>query len=339
MKLKLPHLSALKFSIAALLCQNSVPAVAQQADATPLREVIVSYAEGEGKMQLFRMQEDGSARQAITDGTSDCMMPAWSPDGQKVAYTREDNGQLNLWVCDPEGQTHKPLTKSGRNLVSSWLPDSRHLVWMVSQQRKAAEEPAANSQLWIMNTETLDARKLFGDSEQGKFSNAMPVASPTGNQVAFISDRSGDFRVWLSNLDGSNARLVSPVAANVDKALGLPIEQKVPSWSPDGKRIAHWEGVEMIHMSRFTGKRDPRRDQQISETWNVWTVSADGTNKQKVGRGDDPNWSPDGFVTRSFPDPRKGGANIMIARKEGWQELPILPPKTMRYGRFTWKPD
>ena len=177
MELKLPHVSALKFSIVALLCQNSVPAVAQQADATPLREVIVSYAEGEGKMQLFRMKEDGSARQAITDGTSDCMMPAWSPDGQKVAYTREDNGQLNLWVCDPEGQTHKPLTKSGRNLVSSWLPDSSHLVWMVSQQRKAAEEPAANSQLWIMNTETLDARKLFGDSEQGKFSNAMEITS------------------------------------------------------------------------------------------------------------------------------------------------------------------
>jgi hypothetical protein len=35
-------------------------------------------------------------------------------------------------------------------------------------------------------------------------------------------------------------------------------------------------------------------------------------NKHKAGHGDDPIWSPDGFLTRSFPDPAKGGANVMI---------------------------
>jgi hypothetical protein len=29
----------------------------------------------------------------------------------------------------------------------------------------------------------------------------------------------------------------------------------------------------------------------------------------------------------------------MIQTKEGWKELPILPPRTSRYGRFTWKPE
>jgi hypothetical protein len=94
----------------------------------------------------------------------------------------------------------------------------------------------------------------------------------------------------------------------------------------------------MIHMSKFTGKQYRERDKLITETWNVWVVGSDGKNKRKAGHGDDPTWSPDGFVTRAFPDPKKGGPKIMVETKSGWKELPILPPKTPRYGRFAWKP-
>jgi TolB protein len=189
-----------------------------------------------------------------------------------------------------------------------------------------------------MNTETGASRRLFTDAQQIKFSNAMPVVSPKGKRVAFVSSRSGHYRIWVANLDGSDAKAISPLDRDEHPTLKLPLEQKVPAWSPDGKRIAHWQGVEMTHMSRFTGKRDRERDEQISQTWHVWTVGADGKNKRKMGRGDDPTWSPDGFVTRAFPDPKRGGPRIMIDSKAGWADLSILPSKTPRYGRFTWKP-
>lgn len=303
-----------------------------------LREVIVSYAQAGSKLQLYRVKADGSSRHPITDGKYDCMMPAWSPNGRKVVYVRHSDKGLNLWLCDPDGNHHKPLTQSGANRVPSWLPDSRHVVWMVSTPSKHNQDPAANSQLRIMNTETMESRPLFSDTQQIKYSNAMPAISPDGKKVAFVSNRSGNFRIWLSNLDGSNAKLISPMPTENHKTLNLPIEQKVPSWSPDGKWIAHWQGVEMIHMSRFTGKQDPQRDQIIASTFHVWVVGNDGQNKRKAGRGDDPNWSPDGLVTRSFPDPKKGGANIMIKNSNGWRELPIVPSGSTRYGRFTWKP-
>ena len=300
--------------------------------------IIVSYTDENNKLQLYRIKEDGSSRRRITDGKDDCMMPAWSPNGKKVVYVRQSSAGLNLWLCDPDGKNHKPLTQSGRNRIPSWLPDSKHVVWMVSTPGKSAQDPAANSQLRIMNTETMKSRRLFSDSQQIKFSNAMPVVSPKGKKVAFVSNRSGNYRVWLSNLDGSDAKPISPVPTEKDKTLNLPIEQKVPSWSPDGKWIAHWEGVEMIHMSRFTGKRNPKRDQLIAATFHVWVVGSDGKSKRKAGRGDDPNWSPDGFVTRSFPDPKKGGVNVMIEGKNVWRELSIVPMRTTRYGRFTWEP-
>ena len=93
----------------------------------------------------------------------------------------------------------------------------------------------------------------------------------------------------------------------------------------------------MIHMSPFTGIKNPKRDQQISATFSVWVVSSDGQKRRKVGRGDDPTWSPDGYVTRAFPDRERGGPKIMIETSSGEKELPIVPRKR-NWGRFTWLP-
>ncbi|HBE98241.1 MAG TPA: hypothetical protein DDW68_13825, partial [Verrucomicrobiales bacterium] len=134
------------------------------------------------------------------------------------------------------------------------------------------------------------------------------------------------------------ARLVSPPKVDFHKVIEAPIEQKVPAWSPDGRWIAHWEGVEMVHMSKFTGVPNPQRDRLISETFHVWVVGSDGKNRRKIGPGDDPTWSPDGFVTRAFPDPKRGGPKIMIETKLGQKELPIVPGRRS-WGRFTWLPD
>ena len=93
----------------------------------------------------------------------------------------------------------------------------------------------------------------------------------------------------------------------------------------------------MVHLSKFTGVANPERDRMISATFHVWVVGSDGKNRRKVGRGDDPTWSPDGFVTRAFPDRDRGGPKIMIETKSGEKELPIVP-RRKNWGRFTWKP-
>jgi hypothetical protein len=165
----------------------------------------------------------------------------------------------------------------------------------------------------------------------------MPVVSPQGDRIAFVSNRSGNMRIWVSDLDGSNAVLISPPETEYHEAIKAPIEQKVPAWSPDGKWIAHWEGVEMVHLSQFTGAANRERDRMIAATFHVWVVGSDGQNRRKVGRGDDPTWSPDGFVTRAFPDPRKGGPKVMIETRSGEKELPIVP-HGRNWGRFAWVP-
>ena len=301
-----------------------------------LRELIVSHTDKNGTLQLFRMNEDGSDSLQLTDSMYGCRMPAVSPDGKKLVYVKEVDHSLSLWLSGIDGSNPHSLVSGGMNLLPSWLPDSKRIVWMKTQPGKKREDPANHSQIQIINAETGQSRRLFSDPEQIRFNDAMPSVSPDGKKIAFVSKRSGTFRIWVSNLDGSDAHPISETK-DQNANLQLPIEQKVPSWSPDGKWIAHWEGVEMIHMSPFTGVKNPQRDQQISATFSVWVVSIDGQERRKVGRGDDPTWSPDGFVTRAFPDRERGGPKIMIETSSGEKELPIVP-RRRNWGRFCWLP-
>ncbi len=300
-------IAALKQENAKLRSENDVlrSELEKVKSGSELREVIVSHTDENGILQLYRMKENGSDSRQLTHGNHRCVMPACSADGEKIVYVQRSEKGMAIWLCDTDGKNAKELIRSEKILVPSWLPDSKHIVWMSAGPGQKNQDPASNSQIRIMNTETGESRRLFSDPEQIKFSNAMPVVSPDGTKVAFVSNRSGAFRIWVSNLDGSNAKLISPTPIEQDEGLKLPLEQKVPSWSPDGKWIAHWEGVEMIHMSPFTGVENPKRDQLISATFHVWVVSNDGKHRRKVGRGDDPTWSPDGFVTRAFSDPQR----------------------------------
>lgn len=312
--------------------------VSSAATEAELREVIVSHTDRNGILQLFRMSEGGSHSIQLTHSEGGCRMPAVSPDASRLVYVQLVGHSLSLWISDITGRNARALVGEGMNILPSWAPDSRHIVWMKTMQGKKRQDPASNSQIHIMDTETGNSRRLFTEPEQIKFNNSMPSMSPNGNKIAFVSDRSGTFRIWVSNLDGSDAKPISTPSAAQDEDLRLPIEQKVPTWSPDGKWIAHWEGVEMIHMSPYTGIKNPHRDQQISATFSVWVVRSDGERRRRVGRGDDPAWSPDGFVSRAFPDPTRGGPKIMIETESGEKELPIVP-RGRNWGRYAWLPD
>jgi Tol biopolymer transport system component len=200
MKERRPSLHAKLTSVTVLLlCAVSVDAFAQAAtvkgSARPLREIIVSYADATNilqrlfatnKMQLYRVNEDGSARRRITDCTQDCSMPAWSADGKKIVYVQQSANGLSLWLSDPEGENPRMLVKPGINMEPSWLPDSKNIVWFALMPGR----PAESSKLYILNTETLQSGPLFTDPEQVKFGNLMPAVSPDGKKVAFVSNRS-----------------------------------------------------------------------------------------------------------------------------------------------------
>ena len=62
--------------------------------------------------------------------------PAWSPDGQWIAYVCRREGSTQLVVTRPDGSDERVVVREGQNDCPSWANDSRHLAF--SSQRGGA---------------------------------------------------------------------------------------------------------------------------------------------------------------------------------------------------------
>ena len=101
--------------------------------------------------------------------------------------------------------------------------------------------------------------------------NFHPRPSPDGQHIAFDSDRDGVRGVYIADVDGSGARRISGAGF-----------ASVPSWSPDGRRVAF-----------------ARAEPSSSRVWNLWIVDVDGSNlrrltRHRLGQAWGGSWFPDG---------------------------------------------
>jgi TolB protein len=56
--------------------------------------------------------------------------PAWSPDGKRIAYADQAENSLELFICDPDGENVKQLSKlGGQNTYPAWSPDSKQILF------------------------------------------------------------------------------------------------------------------------------------------------------------------------------------------------------------------
>src|SRR2546425_1060653 len=121
---------------------------------------------------------------------------------------------------------------------------------------------AANCVLSGVNTRAVDV--LAGDTVLVAVGVACTAVGGASGQIAFVSDRDGNFEIYLMNADGSSqTRLTNNLATDFQ-----------PAWSPDGKKIA------------FTSMGE------------VYVMNADGSNPTRLTNdpagGSAPAWSPDG---------------------------------------------
>jgi len=79
---------------------------------------------------LFVARMDGSQFRRLTDDDFRDRGPAWSPDGQQIAFYSDRSGQYEGWSIHPDGSALEPLTKLGRSLnFPSWSPDGRKIAF------------------------------------------------------------------------------------------------------------------------------------------------------------------------------------------------------------------
>lgn len=89
---------------------------------------------------IFKMRADGSDQTLLTVAeTADSLSPAWSPDGNTIAFVSDRNGLMDLFIMDTDGQNIRSLRESSQHLNSNnynfhgaphWSPDGKWLAFV-----------------------------------------------------------------------------------------------------------------------------------------------------------------------------------------------------------------
>lgn len=147
-------------------------------------------------------------------------MPAFSPDGRKIAwmgYIR--GGGADIWIADADGKNAAPITSNPRNLMPNWFPDGDQIAFTSLNQ--------GHRSVWVTSVQNRRERELFSlqnkDIEYARLSR-------DGKQLVFnLADDHGVINAWVVSVSGGEPKQIT-----FDKELA-----GFACWSPDGKYIAY----------------------------------------------------------------------------------------------------
>ncbi len=189
---------------------------------------------------IYVANADGSNARRITHSGRHDTQPAWSPDGQRIAFISVPagtSGEFALRTVRFDGSDVRTVAHGvTRMLVPAWSPDSKAIA-VGSRNGVTAEiaiVPLAGGALhWLASTAggsdpawSKDGRIAF-DTQDGDVAVTLPggngsrvlVAnasspswSPDGAQLAYLQSGGGQTQVFLANANGAHARDVSGLA-------------------------------------------------------------------------------------------------------------------------------
>jgi Tol biopolymer transport system component len=102
----------------------------------------LAYAadDGTGNVDIYRIAREGGRPDRVTIEPGMDAIPAWSPDGRSIAYTRLSGGETQIWTVPATGGLAAGITDhSGINQAPVWAPDSDRLAY-VSNTGKGMNE-------------------------------------------------------------------------------------------------------------------------------------------------------------------------------------------------------
>lgn len=163
--------------------------------------------------------------------------PSWSPDNTKVVFA-DLSYDADLFIADVQTGKIEALGDLGRGKETNgteapdWSPDGREIVyvgWDVSSRIRDSGYVPKMSRLYRFDLGSRSYRRLTS----GSFQDREPAYSPDGRYIAFLSNRSQNFELWMMNRDRTNLRKLTDMGKR-----GFQVALGKPAWSPDQKRIA-----------------------------------------------------------------------------------------------------
>lgn len=268
---------------------NADIAFARYSDPDGMGDIVVVSADGSGTTTNLTRTPD------ISEGN-----PAWSPDGTRIAYSRQVGRFSDIWVMNADGSEPRKLTDTPEASEDepAWSPAGDRIAFTSGEVHgdvfvmdaaggepiNLTESPDRNevSPAWspdgtriAFNAGDIHVVDVDGGRETNLTAGtdiltAFPVFTPDGGQVAFFGQapNTETGRLWSVSADGSGA---APLAHS-------PRLDSGPVFSPDGTLIA-FAGVERgpgIYVMNADGSRQVRLTKVVNDQAPAWNPADAG---------------------------------------------------------------
>jgi Tol biopolymer transport system component len=142
--------------------------------------------------------------------------PAWSPDGQKIAFMAPTPTDFHwhIQIADGNGKNVRDLARGAAD--PAWSPDGRYIAFTQDSGGGGVKHS-----LVVVSAAGGEVRRITSAGRQ-------PSWSPTGDRLVFDTRVRSGYALFTVGVDGRGSRRLTD----------LPGEQGSPAWSPDGKEIA-----------------------------------------------------------------------------------------------------
>ena len=199
------------------------------------------------------MNADGSNQTRLTNNPAIDISPSFSPDGSKIAFVSNRDGNQEIYVMNADGSNQTRLTNnSAVDELPSFSGDGSKIAFRSNRD--------GNVEIYVMNADGSNQTRLTNNTA---FDDG-PSFSPDGSKIAFVSARDGGDEIYIMNADGSDqTRLTnnSPLVTDF-----------YPSFGPDGSKIA------------FSSDRDGN--------FEIYVMNADGSNQTPLSNNPTTDFSP-----------------------------------------------
>ena len=220
--------------------------------------LMVAYEDAPSPMrQLVWRRRDGSGEQAIGEPQQGLSGPSLSPDGDRVAYAAQQDGNSDIWVQDLVRGTKTRLTSSpAEEEHPDWSPDGTRVFY--------------SSAGGVGHVSIVAIASDGGGSPDTVAHGYQPAVSPDGRSLIYTVDRKGSGDLWILPL--GQGRAAKPF-------LDTPADESAPSFAPDGRWLAYASdesGHNEIYIRRFPAG-DVREQVSVNGgSWPRWTPRGDG---------------------------------------------------------------
>jgi Tol biopolymer transport system component len=171
-------------------------------------------------MDVFEADLDGRHARRLTTTPGYDAEDAFSPDGKRIVFTSQRDGDLELYVMNADGSQPRRLTRSpGYDGGAFFAPDGRDIVF------RSFRGDGRTAEIFLIGADGANERQL---TKLGVVSWA-PYWVPDGKRIIFASNPEGsrNFELYLMKRDGSGLERIT----YTDGFDGLP------SFSADGTRL------------------------------------------------------------------------------------------------------